>query len=174
MILIVLLCSIGNANSDDIKCSFLGMRAGFFYIDLQNDSDSDLVIMGGKEDKLVKVGLAYLSKESNSLQILLFGKNLGILEKPDLILLPSKYTRSFRYPTSKLTDSSQIIQLAIGFKYLTYPNFSSKMKQDQSMGFAWDSFSKSILYERDRIKKLKSFYSFGLGLGNSESDPSPK
>ena len=97
--------------ADDFSCEVKLGPDNTIYVDVQNTSNSDIVIMGGRDEKLVVFGILYYPVlDEGTPKIITIGENLGMYEIPDLIFLPAKYTRRFQVDLPGLKDIKQMMR----------------------------------------------------------------
>lgn len=158
----VLLCQ--NSIAGDLKCKLIGIKDANIEIEVENASNGNLIIMGGSKDELVRLGVAFVGANGNHIETTASGRHLAVYEMPDLIYLPSKYKRVFKFEIKKIANQSKILQVVLSLDYLTETNLRKKLEKDPSWNFTWDQVTTNLIFNKKEIEKFKQYYSFGSGL----------
>ena len=153
--------------ADDFSCEVKLGPDNTIYVDVQNTSNSDIVIMGGRDEKLVIFGILYYPVLDEGMpKIITIGENLGMYEIPDLIFLPAKYTRRFQVDLPGLKDIKQIVHLRIRIRRLSYDKFSKLTKETERdpQYLQWEDYETDLIRDSKRLEKINMSYGFGHGL----------
>lgn len=167
LVIIIGLVLICFCDGKDFECSVSSVTNGEVQVEVKNTTTQDIVIMGGDEDSLIRFGILYSpEKDSNLTKIDSIGRLLSMFERPNLILLPAKYSCKFRVKQKKLTEKAQIVHMKIGFDYVRYDVLRLAMKNSDRFprDIGWKFFSCDLVHNSEAIAKMKIKYSFAWDL----------